>query len=103
MNIVCNKWRDDFKKLLNPQNEQWFDDAFLFNKVNENSSLELLYQNDNLTYNSLLNDNITCEEIVIQISKLKCKKAQGPDGIKNEILKCEGIQDLLVNFLLKQN
>ena len=97
--MVCDKWKNYFKSLLNPTNDQNFDYEFLTQKLTEKELLEINVSMPNLPYHNIINDTITFEEVKAQKGKLRNKKASGPDGIKNEILKIEGINYLLFNTI----
>ena len=57
-----------------------------------------IYENEE-EQNEILNGQITKEEVLLAIRKIKNKKSAGPDGIIGELIKYAG--SLTVNFLLR--
>jgi len=73
-NILPNEWFEYFKKLMNiDYNNNFNDNNFSFD--------------DSQNCNTELNCSITAEEVVLAISHSRIKKSCGPDGITNEMLK----------------
>jgi len=89
--INSETWTKYFNKLLNIKSNTKKE------KTNEYSymqyvkhSLPTIEKNMNIT--GPLDQEITFEEVENAIKELKNKKASGPDGICNEILKCKSVQ-----------
>ena len=87
--VVINKWQNTFEGLYNPQNinyDKTFYDAALADIAR--------YENDpilSIGDNDVINGDISYDETVAIIRKLKRKKAVGVDFIPNEVIKCPGI------------
>ena len=102
--INCNKhevmkyWKDSFDDLFNRgvgmKRDKDFDRHVSdYMVMMENNMVDPLYQTD-----VKLNKNITEDEVVKIIQKLKNKKAMGIDMVPNEIIKCKVIVPMLVTL-----
>ena len=84
VDIVLNKWKNDFHMLYNNPNDVKFDKNF-YDKV----------------LNDPLNKDLTLDELENVIAKLKTKKSVGWDKIPNEVIKNKSITSLLLNVFFK--
>jgi hypothetical protein len=87
--FVCNTWNQCFSDLLNKptekdQNDELYNDA-LKRKTEKERNMNKEAGND------VLSSDISHDEIVMAVKKLKCKKAVGIDLIPNEVLKHDSI------------
>ena len=97
---VLRRWKDDFYDLYNMPDEiqSTFDDSFYDEILSQLPSLkqgELNAQHSLYSYN----DPFTLEEIDKIRCKMKLGKAVGSDLIPNEVLKHEGIRELILCFV----
>jgi hypothetical protein len=99
-NEILSKWKKDFSELLNPQSENEFDAEFYEQVLHEKQRFEFNMEQTNYTENSYLNEEISTEEVVKVIRKLKNKKAAGPDLIPNEVLRTERLNVFLTRLLI---
>ena len=98
--VVLKRWKDDFYDLYNMPDEiqSTFDNSFYDEIMSQLPSIkeaELNTQHDLYSYN----DPFTLEEVDKIRCKMKLGKAVGSDLIPNEVLKHEGIKDLILCFV----
>ena len=87
LNLVFEKWKNDFQELYNFRTDVKFNDKFLeiathYIKCKEEQMSDPLFEDD-----ETLSCNIQTCEIKAAISKTKCGKAAGIDNIPYEIFK----------------
>ena len=101
VNDVLNEWVYTFSKLYNPSmsecDKDFYDQALLYTNSQEHSMFDGNYVSSSDT--SGLNIDITYEETVKIITKLKLKKAVGIDCLPNEVLKQPGIYFVIWKFV----
>ncbi len=85
---VKSKWKQDFSNLLNGNNisDVQFNDEFLEQAINHKQELESNMTDTNS--NEVLNREISVNEVISAVQKLKVRKAIGIDLIPNEVIKC---------------
>ena len=94
VNVVLNRWHDDFSSLYNVPDNVNFDDDFYQTKIDELTDLE-----SNLTEtNDLVNRELSFDEIEKTVRKLRLKKSVGIDFIPNEILKNHDVKVALFSL-----
>ena len=98
---VLDKWKQDFSQLYNMPSEinSSFDLEF-FEHINSTLSEIKRFELENTEANSnLYNNPFTMEELNKICMQLKQNKAVGIDMIPNEVLKRDGIRNLLLEFI----
>ena len=109
INVILHTWEQDYKKLFtnndSDNDDNKFDDQFLEQaktilKTWEDHYRFLLNNMDNNfnpgnNMNDILNSQITLEEVKKVISELKNHKATGIDNLPNEVLKCNGLAEII--------
>ena len=95
---VLNKWKNDFKNLYNMPEDATleFDEEFYAWAKLQKQCLE--NQPDFNTTFSNLDIDLSMDEIHLACSRLKSKKAVGPDRISNEVLMNSSLQGVLHLF-----
>ena len=93
--IVLEEWKDTFSNLFNRMSDN-YDQNFYHNALNyveryEENAINIGERSER----SKLDENITYEETVSVITKLKLKKSVGIDYIPNEIIKQPGLHKIL--------
>ena len=102
-NDVLNKWKNDFKELYNRPDDNTLncDDIFYSEILSSLPGIKSFELNNDEANNLEYNGYLTPAEMDKICNKLKMNKAVGPDMIPNEILKHEGIRELLLRFINK--
>ena len=98
---VLNRWKDDFYDLYNMPSDanSDFDNEF-YERVNSLLPGIKLSEMSNDLHNELdYNALFTHDELSKVCSQMKLGKSAGSDLIPNEVLKHEGIRELLLNFV----
>ena len=93
---ILTEWKNSFESLYNPSNinnDQTFYDTAMNEKARLESTFISAEHYDNRT--GVINSDITLNETVKILQKLKCNKAVGIDFIPNEVLKGPGIHFVL--------
>ena len=98
---VLNKWKNDFHDLYNMPSDinSDFDDEFYERVCSTLPEIKLSEMNDNMSNELDYNALFTHEELSKICIQIKSGKSTGPDLIPNEVLKHEGIRELLLNFV----
>jgi len=92
---VKDHWNSEFSRLLNPEQEGGnFDDEFLRAAISEKVAIETLMEN----HDHHINNEISPDEILVVVGKLKKSKACGIDGIANEVLKHQGLSEIMLHL-----
>ncbi len=99
--IVLNKWRNDFMGLYNKPGDLSEHDNFYTNICNRKITMENEMENDEYDSNFELNRALSYDEVEKIIFKLKSKKATGLDSIPNEVLKHKDVMMLLYKLYVK--
>ena len=100
---VLERWKIDFHGLYNMPEESTntFDSNFFDNIKNELSHLKYKELHDVSADSQTYNQAFSSEELHKVRNKLKNGKSVGPDMLPNEVLKHDGIHDLLLPFINK--
>ena len=99
LDIVIDKWQQDFSSLYKgPDSQRYFD-----SNLCENIMTKLLHRENCMNRvcylsNIFLNHDISFDEISTLVSKTKVNKATGTDTIPNEILKYPNVQIFMYNL-----
>ena len=101
VDIVLNKWKNDFYTLYNNPNDVRYDKNFYDKVLEQKSVLENSSYSRYEIPNDPLNKDLTLDELENVIAKLKTKKSIGCDKIPNEVIKNKSITSLLLNFFQK--
>ncbi|CAC5406976.1 unnamed protein product [Mytilus coruscus] len=97
-NISSEEWKTYFSNLLNPD---VLDEDVIFSEFvdtfvqTHNTECDLCIE-ENFSY---LDSDITCEEILSEIQKLKNNKSPGEDGLSGDFYKC--LSSTLLPVILK--
>jgi hypothetical protein len=84
--VTMETWFKHFKELL--EKDDMREDVFVDDDYDDDDD-----------ENDVLNAEITRDEILLALKKLKCKKAAGPDGVIGEFLKYSG--EIVVDFFVQ--
>ena len=101
VDIVLNKWKNDFYMLYNNPNDVRFDKNFYDKVLEQKLVLENSFYSWYEIPNDPLNKDLTLDELENVKAKLKSKKSVGWDKILNGVIKNKSISLLLLNFFQK--
>ena len=87
-NDVINRWRNDFKRLYDENDNGMLYDQEHFETIKRQVEMGTVNPNPNIDGN-VLNDTITLTEVERAVSRAKARKAAGIDEIPAEVLKNE--------------
>ena len=97
--VVLERWKNDFKKLYNDENNATYDEdhfSDIRTQVNENTVAP-----ENVTEHAELDSPITYTEVRQSILRSKLKKAPGIDELPSEVLKNEACIKVLYEIISK--
>ncbi len=95
--VVLERWKSDFEKLYNC-NQNCFDDDFKREKVLLKESWERAMLDPLYIENKILNKNFSIMEVKHMVLKAKNKKAVGLDKVPNEMFKNDPMISVLLEF-----
>ena len=90
---ILSRWKTDYSELLNPENDQNFDNEHYENIQQQLQGNDVL-NNSNLNVESL-NSDITYQEVYESVYRAKLRKAAGFDSIPSEVLRFDICIELL--------
>lgn len=95
---IVEKWESDYRNLYACSSSTLFDDQFFDETCKIKINLENSLMNRDLNHDSVLNNDITIEEVQEVLHKLKLNKAVGIEDIPNEVLKSPYLDNVLFNL-----